>query len=341
MTMQQAIDFRVTDVLRHPQRMSQIRYLLADSGLGMDGDIRWMVEARLGEQLVGCAGLAANVIKCVAVDERLRGENLSARLLAEVENLGLSQGHFHLFLCTRPANRERFTRCGFWPIAHSGDNAVLMENTPQGIHRYCRGLRTLRKPGKRIGAIVMNANPFTLGHRHLVEHAANACDWLHLFIVREDASFIAFRDRLTMVKQGIAHLPNVTLHEGSSYIISRATFPAYFLKETGLVQRAWSEIDVLIFRDYIAPALGVTHRFIGSEPFCDITSQYNQTMHALLAAQITVEEIPRAKAAGQAISASEVRRLLKTQQFSRIREIVPETTFAHLAARYADCAEVA
>jgi [citrate (pro-3S)-lyase] ligase len=97
---------------------------------------------------VGCAGLAANVIKCVAVNEQLRGENLSARLLAEVENAALERGHFHLFLCTRPCNRERFARSGFWPIAQSGNNAVLMENTPQGIERYCRSLRAKRKRGE-------------------------------------------------------------------------------------------------------------------------------------------------------------------------------------------------
>jgi [citrate (pro-3S)-lyase] ligase len=38
----------------------------------------------------------------------------------------------------------------------------------------------------------MNANPFTLGHRHLVEQAAARCDALHLFVVREDASFFPF-----------------------------------------------------------------------------------------------------------------------------------------------------
>jgi [citrate (pro-3S)-lyase] ligase len=335
------IDFRITEVLKHPERMSQIRYLLADSGLGMDSDITWVVEAWKDGSLVGCAGLAANVIKCVAVDERLRGENLSARLLGEVENLALATGHFHLFLCTRPCNRERFQSSGFWPIAQSGDNAVLMENTPQGIARYCRTLAQQRRPGARIGAIVMNANPFTLGHRHLVEQAARSCDWLHLFVVREDASFFPFRDRLAMVKAGVAHLPNITLHEGSQYIISRATFPAYFLKESGLVQQAWSEIDVLIFRDYIAPALGITHRFIGSEPFCDITRQYNHTMHTLLSGAVEVVEIPRIKATGSAISASEVRRLLKTRQFSRIQEIVPQTTFTHLEARFAASADVA
>ncbi len=88
----------------------------------------------------------------------------------------------------------------------------------------------------------MNANPFTLGHRHLVEQAAAQCDALHLFVVREDASFFPFSARLEMVRAGVAHLPNVVVHEGSQYIISRATFPAYFLKETGKVQQAWSEI---------------------------------------------------------------------------------------------------
>ena len=146
----QPIDFRHTLVAKHPERLSQIRYLLADSGLGLDNDITLFVEAWSGPQLVGCAGLAANVIKCVAVNEQLRGENLSARLLAEVENAALERGHFHLFLCTRPCNRERFARSGFWPIAQSGNNAVLMENTPQGIARYCRSRARSASAGRRL-----------------------------------------------------------------------------------------------------------------------------------------------------------------------------------------------
>jgi [citrate (pro-3S)-lyase] ligase len=334
MQSQPTIDFRLTDVAKHPARLIQIRQLLADSGLGMDADITLFVEAWSDSQLVGCAGLAENVIKCVAVDKQLRGENLSARLLAEVENVALARGHFHLFLCTRPCNEARFQRSGFWPVAQSGNNAVLMENTPQGLERYCRSLARTRRDGRQIGCIVMNANPFTLGHRHLVELAARRCDWLHLFVVREDASFFPFRARLEMVRAGVAHLPRVTVHEGSPYIISRATFPAYFLKETGKVQQAWSEIDATIFREHIAPALGITHRFIGSEPFCDVTRQYNETLHRLLSGVVEVVEVPRMKSTGSAISASEVRRLLKTQQFSRIREIVPESTFAHLEAHY-------
>jgi [citrate (pro-3S)-lyase] ligase len=329
------IVFRCTEVNSSPQRLAAIRKLLADSHLEMDGDITTFVEARAGNRVVGCAGLAGNVIKCVAVTPQLRGENLSAQLLTEVENLALSRGHFHLFLYTRPCNRDRFEHNGFWPIVQSGNDTILMENIPSGIQRYCHTLQAYRVPGKRIGSIVMNANPFTLGHRHLVEQAAKSCDWLHLFVVREDASFFPFSTRLNMVNMGVSDLANVTVHQGSEYIISRATFPTYFLKETCKVQQAWSETDLLIFRNYIAPALGITHRFIGSEPFCDVTHQYNQTMHRVLAGTIEVVEIPRIKSTDKAISASEVRRLLKTNQFSRIREIVPDTTFACLESDYA------
>jgi [citrate (pro-3S)-lyase] ligase len=151
MQSQPTIDFRLTDVAKHPERLSQIRYLLADSGLGLDNDITLFVEAWSGMQLVGCAGLAANVIKCVAVNEQLRGENLSARLLAEVETQ-----RWHAVtssFCTRPCNKERFSRSGFWPIAQSGNNAVLMENTPQGIERYCRALSAKRKCGEKVGRL--------------------------------------------------------------------------------------------------------------------------------------------------------------------------------------------
>lgn len=328
------LSFRQTDAIQHPERLIAVRQLLADNHLGLDDDITLFVEAWNGGQLVGCAGLAGNIVKCVAVDEQQRGLNLSARLLAEVENVALVQGNFHLFLCTGTDNAERFAHCGFWPIVQTSQQTVLMENTPEGINRYCRSLSQHRRPGQQIGAIVMNANPFTLGHRYLVEQAAARSDWLHLFVVREDASFFPFTARLAMVRAGVAHLKNVTVHEGSPYILSRATFPAYFLKESGRVQQAWSETDVLIFRDFIAPALGITQRFVGSEPFCETTRQYNQTLHRLLEEHIAVCEIPRISADGIAISASEVRRLLSSQQFSRIQERVPETTFAYLEAHY-------
>ena len=328
-------------VQKDPRRREAVDLFLHQHQLSLEADCEIVIVAEYQRRIVGCGAIAGCVLKCIAVDPSLQGEGLSLKLLTELMTLAYELGRSELFLFTKPDNAALFSSAGFWPIARAGDQAVLMENSRERLARYCRQLTMYRQPGEKIGAIVMNANPFTLGHRHLVEQAATQCDALHLFVVREDASFFPFSARIEMVRAGVAHLSNVVVHEGSQYIISRATFPAYFLKETGKVQQAWSEIDVLIFRDFIAPALGITHRFIGSEPFCDITRQYNQTLHDLLASHIDVVEMPRIKATGNAISASEVRRLLKTQQFSRIREIVPDSTFAHLEAHYRASAEVA
>lgn len=337
------IEFSTVDPQRQPQALAAIRDLLGRNQLGLDGDIQLFVVALAGAKIVGCAGLAWRTIKCVAVDEAWRGDNLSVRLLGEIQHIAMESGQAHLFLFTRPYNLDRFRQSGFWPLVQVDETAVLMENTPVGISRYCAGLEKLRKPGNRIGSIVMNANPFTLGHRYLAEQAAARCDWLHLFVVREDASFFPFEERWEMVRQGVAHLPNVIVHPGSDYLISRATFPGYFLKESGLIDKTWSAMDLMIFRDYVAPALGVTHRFVGNEPFCAVTREYNQAMRYWLevhrhhsAASIQVVELPRkCHAAGREISASEVRALLKSQQMARIREIVPDSTFSHLQRHYA------
>lgn len=187
-----------------------------------------------------------------------------------------------LFLFTKPQNRLLFSGAGFWPIAQAGQLAVLTENSSERLARFCRQLALYRQPGKTIGAIVMNANPFTLGHRYLVEQAAAACDWLHLFVVKEDASFFSYTDRWALIEQGIAGIDNVTLHSGSAYMISRATFPGYFLKEKGVVDDCHCQIDLQLFREHLAPALGITHRVVGSEPFCPLTCAYNQRMHDIL-----------------------------------------------------------
>ncbi|NIY47728.1 [citrate (pro-3S)-lyase] ligase [Cedecea colo] len=337
------IDFITIDPVRQPEDLAEIRSLLGRNQLGTDTDIQLFVAGRVGRKIVGCAGLAWRTVKCVAVDETWRGENLSARLLEEIQHIALERGHAHLFLFTRPYNLERFRQSGFWPLVQVDETAVLMENTPIGISRYCAGLEKLRKPGNRIGSVVMNANPFTHGHRWLVEQAAERCDWLHLFVVHEDASFFPFEERWQMVRQGVAHLPNVIVHPGSDYLISRATFPGYFLKDSGIIDRTWIAMDLMIFRDYVGPALGITHRFVGSEPFCAVTRQYNQAMrywleaqHYHCAASLQVVELPRkCHEAGRAISASEVRALLKSRQMARIREIVPESTFSHLQQHYA------
>ncbi len=322
---------RITDSIRQPQRLEKIRQFLSKHDLAPDNDIRFFAEASIGHRLAGCAGLAGNIVKCVVTDTPWRGANLTGLLLAELERIAVDKGIAPLFLCTRRENCDKFCRCGFWPVAEDSAGTVLMENNPVGLQRYCQQLQKLRQPGEKIAAIIMNADPFTLGHQFLAEQACGQCDWLHLFLVGEEAAYFSYADRLTMLTHGVAHLPRVTVHGGSPYIISRATFPAYFLKDKVAVDQTWSETDLILLRDHIAPALGITHRFVGSEPFCLTTRRYNQAMHHLLGGHMVVAEIARINSsAGIPFSASEVRRLLAEQQYDLLRDKVPATTFSHL-----------
>jgi [citrate (pro-3S)-lyase] ligase len=149
----QPIDFRHTLVAKHPERLSQIRYLLADSGLGLDNDITLFVEAWSGTQLVGCAGLAANVIKCVAVNEQLRGENLSARLLAEVENAALERGHFHLFPLHPSVQPGALCPQRLLADCPERQQRGVDGEHPAGHRTLLPFLRAKRKCGEKIGAI--------------------------------------------------------------------------------------------------------------------------------------------------------------------------------------------
>lgn len=338
----EAVVFDTIETCRHPDTVREIRQLLASCQLGMDDDIEMFVVGRMGGTLVACAGLATCIIKCVAVDPTLRDLNLGGQIVNEMVQQAAQRGVFHLFLYTKPENKTVFRACGFYPLAQYEDTALLMENTPIGIKQYCQSLAAQRQPGQAIGSIVMNANPFTLGHRYLVEQAAQACDWLHVFVVREDVSFFPFSERLAMVQEGVAQIPNLTVHPGSAYMISKATFPGYFLKEEKVMTQAHAALDLLIFRRYIAPALGINQRFVGTEPFCPVTRQYNQDMHIWLeedcsqsAPALRVIEIERrCQQAGRAISASEVRALLKQGLFSAIQQIVPASTLQHLQHYY-------
>ncbi|HEY4467927.1 MAG TPA: [citrate (pro-3S)-lyase] ligase [Klebsiella sp.] len=325
---------RVT-VKKDPRRREAINLFLHQHQLSLEADCEIVIIAEYQRRIVGCGAIAGCVLKCIAVDPTLQGEGLSLKLLTELMTLAYELGRSELFLFTKPYNAALFSCAGFWPIARAGGLAVLMENSRERLARYCRQLTMYRQPGEKIGAIVMNANPFTLGHRWLVEQAARQCDWLHLFVVKENASFFSYQDRVALIEQGVAGIDNVTLHPGSAYLISRATFPGYFLKDKGVVDDCHCQIDLQLFREHLAPALQITHRFVGSEPLCALTRHYNLRMHQLLEAPgdtpaIQVVELVRVEKDGGPISASRVRKLYQQRQWAAIEPLVPPETLSFL-----------
>ena len=182
------------------------------------------------------------------------------------------------------------------------------------------------------GCIVMNCNPFTLGHRYLIEQAAKQVERLYVMVVKEDCSLFAYTERKAMVEQGVADIENVSVIDGSDYAISRATFPTYFLKRLDDAADTQMLLDLDLFRRHIAPALGATVRFVGTEPTDQLTRRYNQLMHEALK---DVRETDRLEKDGYAVSASRVRKAMEEGDMNTIRQLVPPTTLPYIIAHLA------
>lgn len=239
-----------------------------------------------------------------------------------------ARGNLHLFLYTKGKSSKFFGDLGFYEIARVEDTLVFMENRRDGFGAYLRGLEKTKTEG-RSAALVMNANPFTLGHQYLVETAASACDTLHLFVVSEDASLVPFAVRKRLVAEGVRHLSNVVLHDSGPYIISNATFPSYFLKDETAVIEGHARLDLAVFTK-IAAVLNVTARYVGEEPASQVTGLYNQIMKEQLPkAGIHCIIVPRKQAGGKAISASTVRQCLQNGDWESLKALVPATTLEY------------
>jgi [citrate (pro-3S)-lyase] ligase len=174
----------------------------------------------------------------------------------------------------------------------------------------------------------MNCNPFTLGHRYVIEHAAKECDHVYVFVLSEEQPPFPAADRLQLVKDGTQDLKNVTVFPTGPYLISAATFPTYFLKDRDTAVTAQCGLDIAVFSRYYIPKFGITHRYVGTEPTSVLTNAYNVALKAKL--PIPVVEILRLESGSQPISASTLRSLLGTGQREAIRDLVPATTFDYL-----------
>ena len=281
-----------------------------------------------GDQLIAAASRQGNLLKCIAVDSRRQGEGLTATLLTQLRQDAFSSGHSHLFLYTKPKNRAMFSSLFFYPIAETGD-VLLMENKQGGIRGFLEGLPV--SSGETVGAAVMNCNPFTKGHRYLIETAAKECDRLYVFVLSEDKSEFSAKDRLEMVKRGTADLPNVTVFPTGPYLISSATFPTYFLKDRENAESVHCLLDIEIFCNYYVPKFGITRRYVGTEPLSPMTNQYNAALKQHLPEKgILLREIPRLAQDGTPVSASAVRALLQQKDFAALRQLLPETSYEYL-----------
>ena len=286
-------------------------------------------------RMIATGSCYRSTLRCFAVSSAHRGEGLMNQLLTHLIHYQAERGNYHLFLYTKPETAPLLGDLGFYEIARVPGKLVFMENRRSGFSGYLQNLEKTRRDGVS-AAVVMNANPFTLGHQYLAEQAAAQCDTLHLFTVSEDLSAIPFAVRRRLVEQGTAHIPNVILHDCGPYLISAATFPDYFLKKESELTQCRARLDVELFKR-IADVLNISSRWVGEEPNDPVTGLYNRVMaQSLPEAGIRCVILPRKEADGLPISASAVRACLERGDSETLKSLVPQTTLEYLKSPEAE-----
>ena len=353
-----------------PRQRRRIEQFLDDNGLRLDDvDYYATLVDETTDEIVAGGGLKGGIIKCVAVADGHKGEAVANQIVSHLIAQANADGHQCVKLFTKPQNRQMFESMSFRLLAEA-PKAILMETGIGGIKRYSEELR-VKNEERRVkseesncehhhitsttpqpvklhhltsstpqpivppsGIIIMNCNPFTLGHRYLIEQAAQQVDTLYILVVREDCSMFSYDERKAMIVRGVAHINNVVVCNGSEYSISATTFPTYFLKCLSDASDTQMTLDIDLYRRHIAPALGATVRFVGTEPDDPLTRRYNELMKSMLP---DVREVARLQQSGVAVSASRVRKAIVENHLAQAARLVPPTTVpyivAHLATR--------
>lgn len=338
-----------------PRQRRCIEQFLGDNGLRLDDvDYYAALVDETTDEIVAGGGLKGGVIKCVAVADGHKGEAVANQIVSHLIAQANADGHQCVKLFTKPQNQKMFESMSFRLLAEA-PKAILMETGIGGIKRYCEELesekgkvKSEKSNGKlhhlnpspqqpimpQSGIIIMNCNPFTLGHRYLIEQAAQQVETLYILVVREDCSMFGYDERKAMIVRGVAHINNVVVCDGSEYSISATTFPTYFLKSLSDASDTQMTLDIDLYRRHIAPALGATVRFVGTEPDDPLTRRYNELMKSMLP---DVREVARLQQSGVVVSASRVRKAIVENHLALAARLVPPTTVpyivAHLATR--------
>lgn len=295
-----------------------------------------MIVYNLKGELVGTGSHLGRILKYVAVAPKFRDTTAFALIVTYMTEK-LLKIYKHTFVFTRPENSVRFIGLGFTEIASAPPLFAVLEFGFESIFTYQDYLKSLKVPVKTsaIAAMVVNCNPFTNGHKFLIEKAAAENEIVYLFVVEEDLSAFPFQVRWELIRKGISHLKNVVMVRGGMYIVSGTIFPAYFLKNETIsdVMQKQAELDVRTFANYVVPVLGIKKRYVGTENFCATTSAYNLAMKTILPSfGVEVVEVTRkanhlgADNSPDYISASKVRDAIKQDKLDEVLDFLPEST---------------
>lgn len=315
------------------RQMREVDHLLQAGGLTREAADLFVIGYERGTP-VACGALAGNVIKMLAVDQNRQSSGRMTEIVSALVSIAAERGCSDLFLFTKSEYAQHFHGIGFQSIADTGTVILFHrgETTPESALR-----NLLHQPaGTPTHAIVMNANPMTNGHLHLIDQAGKGGKPLLVFVVEEEGSEFSFADRLGIVKEAVSDRSNVRVLPSSPYAISPVTFPTYFLKEASARHREYARLDALLFKTYFVPHFSIEKRFVGEEPVDGSTRIYNEVLRETLPPLCEVVEIPRLSAPdGEPISASRIRQWMRERKAEAIRPNVPPASWK-VIQRYAD-----
>lgn len=306
----------------------KVKAFLETKGLKYENDI---TETYYIDGVIATVSLANNIIKCLAVDDTYANENLASQLIDYVIKEMQARGIYHLLVYTKAEYEAVFNSMNFKTIVKTdkvsfmefGDpdiNDAIVKIKNQVQNQFQADLSLLD-----IGAVVANCNPITDGHLSLIEMASKLHDVVILFLVEEDNSMFTFQERLTLAYLATKPLCNVIVVPSTNYIVSKLTFPGYFLKSPEEKEMQYSKVDAMIFEKHFMPMLNINKRYIGTETK-DYMCAYNRVLKEVL--QEKVVEVERYKRDETTISASLVRKLIKESKISEAVEYVPIATKA-------------
>lgn len=293
-----------------------------------------LVLYNLKGDVIGTGSMLKNVLKYIAVAPKYRETSAFSMLVSHLTEQIITK-YKTVFVFTKPRNVVVFKGLGFRHIATAEPLFSLLEYGTNSIFTYQEKIKKYKKIATThdIGTVVVNCNPFTNGHKFLIEKAAKENEWVYLFVVQENLSVFPFDTRWKLIEKGISHLKNVVMIPGGDYIVSGKTFPQYFLKGIAEQQivNCQGELDIQIFCKYIAPLLDISKRYVGTETYCKTTAGYNEAMRKLLPQHniqfIEVDRVKETTDKGQEfISASKVREAIKNDELEKYWKLLPKVT---------------
>ncbi|BCR35271.1 nucleotidyl transferase family protein [Mariniplasma anaerobium] len=313
-----------------PSEINDAKNLLKINHLTYEHNVTKTIGLYDNKHMVATGSIDHNVIKMIAVDPEYTSRNLSSKILSYLLfDMEANQVN-HYFLFTKPENTKIFNNFNFNQIIETKD-VVLYENKERNITQTLQEMKKTLPPKKGVrNCVVMNLNPMTLGHLHLIEKAVPKDGDLIIFLVETNASKIDYKTRYHILKKTISHMKNVHILPSTDYIISRATFPTYFLKDEQSMD-VYTQLDVSIFKQYFMPIFEIDMRYVGQEPLDPLTDTYNKKLVNMLKGQLTI--IERITFEEKVISASYVRLLAKQKKYNELKLVVPHATYRFLISK--------